>query len=151
MPVDFIAGTAFDNEKFDTHAEYVKTLVSSIEKAHETARKTILSSQIVQKRDYDIKLKATKYNVGDIVYRLNQKAKVGESNKLKEVYSGPYVVSKVLTPVVTQVQNQSKSLNLHNNNIKLCKDRKVPVWVTRLQNKILTGKENILDKNDLSR
>ena len=149
LPVDFIAGTAFDNEKFDTHAEYVKTLVSSIEKAHETARKTILSSQIVQKRDYDIKLKATKYNVGDIVYRLNQKAKVGESNKLKEVYSGPYVVSKVLTPVVTQVQNQSKSLNLHNNNIKLCKDRKVPVWVTRLQNKILTGKENILDKNDL--
>ena len=149
LPVDIVCGAMRDQQQFETYPDYVQTLLRRLDKLHKAARDEIGTSIAVNKRDYDVKLKSVPYKVGDVVYRLNLKAKLGESNKLKEVYSGPYVVSKVFTPVVTQIQNEHKTMNLHNNNLKLCRDRKLPIPIQRLQRKILTGECNVLDRNDL--
>ena len=142
-----LAGVNSSQEKFDGHAEFVQRLIRSMEKAHDLARANIREAQSIQKRDYDMKLREETYQVGDLVYRLNLKSKVGESNKLKDIYSGPYVVVKILTPVVTQVQKRDKVLNLHNNNLKRCRDRHVPVWAQRLRDKLLTGDVDVFDED----
>ena len=146
LPTNLLAGVESSQEKFDGHAEFVQRLIRSMEKAHDLARANIREAQSIQKRDYDMKLREETYQVGDLVYRLNLESKVGESNKLKDIYSGPYVVVKILTPVVTQVQKRDKVLNLHNNNLKRCRDRHIPVWAQRLRDRLLIGDVDVFDE-----
>ena len=140
-PVEIVAGILSKSEPYNTYPDYVKHLIKIQETAHSKARLNLKQSQQIQKRNYDLKTKETMFSKGDVVYRLNLASKIGESNKLKEVYSGPYVVTQVITPRVIQIRNRKRSFNIHHDNLKLCKDRDLPVWVQRLKNKILENQE----------
>ena len=70
-PIDIIAGTASRSPNFENYSTYVKTLVHRMESVHETVRHNLIESQVIQKRNYDIKLKQHKYEPGDVVHKLN--------------------------------------------------------------------------------
>ena len=93
----------------------------------------------------DIKLKQHKCEPGDVVYKLNLALKIGENNKLKSVYSGTYVVSKVIKPVIIQIKNQKRTINVHHDNIKPCNDRNLPIWVELMRKSIFVGHETRTD------
>ena len=140
-PIEIVVGKTSKSKIHETYPEYAKQLIQKLEIAHCTARKTLQQSQHIQKRNYDLKIKETNFEKGDVVYRLNLASKVGESNKLKEVYSGPFVVTKVITPRVIQIRDQKRKFNIHHDNLKLCLDRDLPIWVQRLRNKVIEDKE----------
>ena len=99
LPIDLMEDLGHEEVNLN-HADYVAKLKSILQKVHTLARKTLLSSQMRQKRDYDLKLKIHSYEVGDLVYRLDSAKKVGFSPKLQQVWKGPLIISEVVSRFV---------------------------------------------------
>ena len=142
LPVDLMFGSL--SQKETTSAEYVTRLQQILRQVHTLARESLQSSQERQKRDYDLKLKVTTYEIGDLVYVLDSARKIGISPKLQPVWKGPYVIYKVISPILFEVADKRKSFVLHHDRLKPCEDRSIPLWLRRKQSKIL----NDLDQED---
>ena len=86
----------------------------------------------------------TTYEIGDLVYVLDSARKIGISPKLQPAWKGPYVVSKVISPILFEVADTRKSFVLHHDRLKPCENRSIPLWLCRKRNEIL----NNLDQED---
>ena len=95
LPVDLMFGQS-QTEGNMSSTDYVVKLQQILRQVHTLARETLQSSQEWQKGDYDLCLRVTTYEVGDIVYVLDSARKIGLSPKLKPVWKGPNVISKDL-------------------------------------------------------
>jgi len=124
-------------------ARYLYNLREQLETAHEVARSTLKVSQNIQKKYYDLKLNPTKFKIADIVFRVNHASKVGQSNKLKPPWEGPYVVTKILSPVLVRIKNRKRSFVIHHNNIKIVTPRDLPRWITKITNELLGTKKDL--------
>ena len=130
-PIDILIGR--------TH-NYVKQLTERMDKVHQVARDNLLSAQCRQKRDYDLKLSEHSYSVGDLVYVLHSATKVGQSKKLSPIWKGPLLIVEVLSPVLYRVKGRRKESVLHHDHddrLRICKDRVVPMWMRRLRHQFL--------------
>ena len=105
-PIDLMLGTVDQHLRQETPVEYVKKLEEWLKHVHKQARDTLLSAQRRQKKDYDLKVLERKYNIGDLVYLINSSSKVGQSNKLKPIWNGPYLVIKVISPVLFRIKGK---------------------------------------------
>ena len=128
------------DEAFGVHAinninedppKYVKDLLEAMRRAHETARITLKEAQKRQKQVYDKKLRTNKFEKGDLVYKLNTKIRVGQSTKLQPIYVGPYLVVKVLSPVLYQIEGNKSKMVLHHDRLRPCTNDQIPLWVRR--------------------
>jgi hypothetical protein len=119
--------------------KYVKKLGETIEKICSFVRKNLHESQMRQKRDYDVRLKFTEYQVGDLVYIVNSAKKVGQSSKLNPIWKGPYVVTDILSPILFRIAGRKKTMVVHHDRMKICKDRVIPLWVRQRRHRILEG------------
>ena len=63
LPIDLMIGDL--EQKYDSAAEYIVKLKTILKQVHTLARDTLESSQMRQKRDYDLKLKTQSY---DFIY-----------------------------------------------------------------------------------
>jgi hypothetical protein len=128
-PIDLILNTLeLDGSAKDPHP-YVLRLQDNIQKVHEFARRKLRSVQLRQKLDYDTKLVTNHYEVGDLVYRLNETPIPGTSNKLRPIWKGPFIIQTVFTPVLYKITGRKKSYNIHHDKLKPYRDRNVPYWV----------------------
>lgn len=125
QPIDVLLGTAAVNQPEISPQGYVTELRSSLAQVHAMARNALQSSQAIQKRDYDIKVRAQVYNSGDLVYELNSAMKVGQCRKLQPVWKGPFLVVDVLSPVLIRIRGRKGN------------DRSVPMWMSRMGNRWL--------------
>ena len=131
MPVEVMLGTAEVNHNDDQPASYVTQLGEVLQHCHKLAREYLQSSQVRQKRDYDLKLSVNRYQVGDLVYLIDSSTKIGQSSKLKPVWKGPMIVIEVITPSLYRVRSRRKDTVVHHDRMKLCNDRVIPIWVRR--------------------
>ena len=129
LPVDLLFRSIRKEET--TSAEYATKLQQILRQVHTLARESLQSSQERQKRDYDLKLKVTSYEIGDLVYVLDSARKICISPKLQLVWNGPYVISKVISPILFEVTDKRKSFVLHHDRLKPCEDCSVPLWLRR--------------------
>ena len=83
------------------------------------------SSQIRQKRDFDLKLKTQSYEVGDLVYKLDSTEKVGQSPKLQKDWKGPFLIVEVVSPLLFRIADRKKTHVLHHDRLKPCLDRDI--------------------------
>ena len=127
LPIDLMIGTIETSNL--SSSEYVVRLKNILQQVHQLARDNLLSSQLRQKKDYDLRLKVKTYEVGDLVYKLDSAKKVGQSPKLQQVWKGPFLVTKVLSPVLFRVCDRRKSYVLHHDRLKPCEDRDIPLWL----------------------
>ena len=137
LPIDLMIGGL--EQKYDSAAEYVVKLKTILKQVHTLARDTLESSQMRQKRDYDLKLKTQSYEAGDLVYKLDSAKKVGQSPKLQKVWKGPYLVVEVVSPVLFRIADRKKTYVLHHDRLKPCLDRDVPLWLRRKRSSLLQG------------
>lgn len=86
--------------------EYLQRLEKTLSLAHKEARAILQQSQIRQKRAYDARIRTNHYEVGDVVYLINSATKIKESKKLRSIYKGPYLVVKVLSPILFKIKNK---------------------------------------------
>ncbi|VDI12063.1 Hypothetical predicted protein [Mytilus galloprovincialis] len=128
-PVDLLMGTSHARGNNKQPSEFIRDLKQVMEEVHSIVRENIQSAQFRQKRDYDTKLFQRTYDVGDAVYRIDSATKVGESKKLRSPWQGPYLVIKVISPVLYRIQKRKKALVVHHDKLKPCEDRVLPKWL----------------------
>ena len=107
-----------------------------------------MSVQLRQKKDYDLKVLERKYNVGDLVYLITSSSKVGQSNKLKPIWKGPYLMIKVISPVLFRIKGRKREVVVHHDRLKPCMDRSILLWMRRLRHRELDLDETLPYEED---
>ena len=111
--------------------EYVAKLTSSIQKAHDTARKTLKTSLHRMKRDYDLRVLERSYEEGDLVYLLDTASVKGKCRKLSPPWKGPSVITKKVSASLFRVKLKNAIFVVNHDRLKPCSDRKVPAWIMK--------------------
>ena len=87
-----------------------------IYKPHRITRECLRSTQMCQKRDYDLrKLNEIVYSPADLVWKLYQVRKKGRSFKLESPKKGPFLVIKAQPPLYHLLDQRGKSVIHHDN------------------------------------
>ena len=125
QPLNVILGSPKLDVKNAKSPGYVKDLTQTLEDVHALARDQLKATQDTKKRVYDLKNNQNQYNVGDIVYKLNQATKLEQSVKLKTPWKGPYLITSIRPPVFFffffYKNKDSKSESwIHHDRLKAC-------------------------------
>jgi len=85
------------------------------------------------KKYYDMKVRPVPFNVGDWVYFYSPRRYQGRSPKWQCMYSGPYLVIKVLGPVNVVIQLTARSLTqvVHVDKLKKCLGDHPKSWLDK--------------------
>ncbi|MEW8548046.1 MAG: RNase H-like domain-containing protein, partial [Candidatus Thiodiazotropha sp.] len=121
LPADLIFGSPERTSGQDREpSKYVQDLAESMEKVHELARKKLSKSNDIQKRRYDLKQYKHNYRVGDRVLLFTPAVKQGNCRKLDSHWTGPYIITEVLSDVVFRIKlnNLSRDKIVHHNRLK---------------------------------
>ena len=129
QPMDILMGTEGAEMRDENPSAYLTRLRKTLQEVHQLARERLQSSLCYQKRAYDLKLQQNHYEVGDLVYRLNQVTKKGECRKLKPIWVGPLIVIEVITPVLLLVRSRKKEQVLYHDKLKIYDDLAIPMWM----------------------
>ncbi len=125
------------NQEETPYADYVRTLHERLLLVHKTAREHLHSAQERQKKDYDLRVKESSFEEGDLVYLTNSATQIGESKKLNPVWLGPYLVVKKFSPVLYRIQGKKRTQVVHHDRLKICRDCEIPIWIRRFRHDFL--------------
>ena len=135
---DQMFGVDMANFSHGDAPEDVVQLLQYMRRAHSAARKNLQSCQHRQKQDYDHKLHHTIFERGDLVYKIDSASKVGQNNKLKSVFMGPFIVLERISPLLYRITGRKRVSVVHHDRIRQCKDRDIPLWVQQKRSQLLT-------------
>ena len=129
LPIDLMFGRPpfpkGELEVFDTTLYYVDMLRDKLERAHEYARKCLKKRAERQKRNYDNKVQAECFYVGEQVWLYTPKRQVGLSPKLQSFWDGPYVILLTIGENIYKIQKSptSRIIVVHRDRLyKYCGD-----------------------------
>ena len=117
--------------------DWVDTITSRLKAVHQVVRKYMKATQVRNKKYYDLKIHHTPYDLGDVVWVFNAAQKKGVSRKLKDTWLGPRVVTKVVTPVLYQLEDRKgKRKFLHHDMLKKNTSKVFPMWILRIRHRL---------------
>ena len=124
-----------------TPADYVQQLDRRMRRIFAETRRHLESAHLSQKRDYDTRapLRVAKYDRGDLVYLINNAPRVGACAKLQPILIGPFLVDGIQGGQIYRIRGRTRSKVVHQDQLKLCSDRCIPLWVQRMRHRILEG------------
>jgi transposase InsO family protein/predicted aspartyl protease len=120
LPPDLLFGLPpGDNPDLEVTA-YVEMLIDRLDTVHELARESMFAASASQKKRYDHRSNPTQYKRGDPVWLHNPARVKGRSPKLQSPWEGPYLIVKVLSDIVYQIQRgpQAKPRVVHHDRLK---------------------------------
>jgi hypothetical protein len=129
MPIQLLFPLPSSHTYLDPDS-YVASIKDKLEEIYHTVRKNLNMSAVTQKKNYDTRISQTQFSRGTLVYKFNNVFK-----KLEERWSGPYVVTDVLSPVLYKIENQRKCENVHHDRLKLYLCDDVTSWVHKVLKK----------------
>jgi len=115
-----------DDQNPDSYASLLK---SKLEEVYHNARQNLQKSATRQNKNYDTRVSQLTYKIGSLVYKYNDCFK-----RLNERWSGPFLVTKILSPVLYEIRNRYKSQVVHHDKLKHYNSEDVPVWVDDMKN-----------------
>ena len=119
QPIDLILGLPRPSPQ--DPATWVAYLTSNLSKIHTLAREKIGSTQLRQKRDYDLRVYERSFKEGDVVYLRDSATQIGISSKMRPPWIGPYLIIRARPPVYA-LQGRRKVQFVHHDRIKPCHD-----------------------------
>ena len=131
-PLDVVFGVPEeDREFYKSHDEFVERKMDVMRRAYLLARESTGVSAGRNKRNYDVRVKAGRYQVGQWAYYYSPRRYVGRSPKWQRMYSGPYLVTEVLGPVNVRIQlsRRSQPFVTHIDKLKPCLGRTPVNWL----------------------
>ena len=132
LPIEVMYETSTSSgEPVSTYCQYVASLQSKMQKAHNLAR-THLNKNVSRQKDiYDSKLVFHPYAKGDVVWYLNEARIEGLSPKLQPTYLGPYLIIEKLNDLVFKIQvaKSGRSRIVHHNKLKRFEGHTYPKWI----------------------
>jgi Integrase core domain len=132
MPVDLVLGIPEEEKGVQrTHSQYVQNLLEGIESSYEIARKHLKLSAEVRKKGYDVKVRNKVFEVGQWVWYYYPRRFPRKSPKWQKMYTGPYMIVKLMEPVnyVIQKSARSKPIVVHADKLKLCYSSTPESWL----------------------
>ena len=134
----FSSKNTCDGLDITSYGEYVDQLRQKMQYAHEVARKHLSSSAKRSKEIYDTKVSVNQYQVGDVVWLLQEARHVGECQKLVRIYEGPYLVIRKYSDInfLLQLDGQGKTKPSHHNKLKPYEGVNAPRWVMRARRQL---------------
>lgn len=101
-----------------TYDDYIQDLKMKLNKSYEIAKQNIHESKETNKRYYDKNASHEDYQIGDLVYLLNETSKPSTSKKLNPLYTGPYEIIEINSPVNLTLKIKRRNFKVHKNRIK---------------------------------
>ena len=109
-PIDIVLGPVVDEpQNYDSYDEYVLDLQKRLRVSHQIAREHLEVAAGRRKQEYDVKVKATTFKVGEWVWYFYPRRYTKKSPKWQRNYVGPYLVTKVIEPCDYVIQKTKKS------------------------------------------
>jgi len=109
MPLQFLHPTPTEHRDQATD-KYAIELYNKLQEAYQLARRHLQTNAERMKRDHDTRLSRHSYKLGDLVLKFDKTIQ----QKFKSPWTGPHLVTKVLSPVVFEiclsVQSRDNSL-----------------------------------------
>src|SRR5437867_9818291 len=90
--------------------------------AYKLARESLKNRAERAKRNYDMHVKPNRYHEGDWVFYYCPRRYTGRSSKWQRLYSGPFLITKVIGPVTVRLQatRRARPFLSHIDKLKLC-------------------------------
>jgi hypothetical protein len=132
MPIDVAMGIPPEDHKSrETFDDYVADMETKASQAYKIVRQRLRVVAQRSKRDYDIHVKEVKYKVGDWVYYYNPRRYRGKSPKWQRLFTGPFLVTRVIAPsnYALQKTQRSKPFVVHCDKLKTCYDNHGESWL----------------------
>lgn len=103
------------NEREDTESNHeisdakcVRNLENNLREIHQLAREIMKNNSNRQKRNFDKNIRELSYEVGDLVRRSQPKIVEGTKQKLARKWTGPWIVTRRLSDVLSQIKHAKK-------------------------------------------
>ena len=123
-----------------SHSQFIQDIQDGLQEAHAQARMTLKVRTKQMKRDYDLRAHLLAFQKGEAVYILDKSIQKGLSPKLRSIWSGPCLVTEVLTPYLYRIQINNRSTKVVNHDrFKKCWDKNLPPWLLKRQTEIVSG------------
>ena len=106
-PVDLTLTTEVIDDQ--SPAEYVVRQRRRIQEAYEYVREFSGKMAMQRKRRYDLRVLPKKFERGDWVWYLYPRRRVGRSPKWASMYTGPFLVVRVLSSLTYQIQKSRRA------------------------------------------
>jgi transposase InsO family protein len=132
MPLDLVMGVpAEDGGQPMSSDAYVQKLREDSEAAYELAREQLRTSAKRWKKSYDIRVKKADFSVGDWVWYWYPRRYTQRSPKWQKMYTGPFLVTRVIPPVNYAIQRSpgSKITIVHVDKLKKCYGATPKSWL----------------------
>ena len=139
LPMDIMFNINNSERKSENSAEYVQEVENKMREVFARTRQQLQAAQCRQKIDYDTRgaVREKLYEVGDLVYMLNSATHVGHCSKLQPIMTGPYVICNSVSMYLYVIQGRRRKMVVHQDRLRLCEDRCIPLWIQRVRNAVL--------------
>jgi len=107
MPLDLMYGTP--DEGYEDYDAFVEDKRERIVDAFTDVRTVLRRSAERNKRYYDISVKTKSYEEGQWVLYFNLRKYRGIQMKWKRQYEGPYLITRVMSPLTVEIQHSAKA------------------------------------------
>ena len=122
-PLDVVFGLPEGEQPYyETYDEYAASKVEIMRKSYQIARDNLGVSAERAKHYYDLHVKPNRYNVGQWVYYYCPRRFPRRSPKWQRMFTGPFLVTKVMGPVNVKLQasKRSQPFIVHIDKLKQC-------------------------------
>lgn len=122
LPIDLLYGPHPEKQGnlIGSEGSYLWNLTQTLWSIHNIAREKMKQASDRQKRQYDHKICARQYRVGDPVWVFNPTKTKGRSPKLQCQWMGPYYIAEVYTDLIYKIKRSSESKEniIHHDRLK---------------------------------
>ena len=143
LPAELIFGSvgAYQGKEITSYGEYVDTLRTRMQTAHEIARRHLEASAVRSKDIYDRKVALNRYDVGDLVWCLEESKKVGVAPKLEHNYEGPGIIKKKYSELnfLVQLDKSGRDKPVGHNKLKPYEGDNIPKWLKKVKRALQTS------------
>jgi Integrase zinc binding domain/Integrase core domain len=114
FPADIPSNLKRKPEPVYNAEDYYMQIRYKLQRAHQIARKNMIKSKIRAKKYYDKTINPVKFKIGDKVMLKNPIIK----NKFSKIWTGPYEVVEINSPVNVTIKEGRKRKRINNNRLK---------------------------------
>ena len=128
-----------EKSPFPSSHEYNRFMNEELRRCYQLARDSLGEQQVRQKKQRDPKVHLSKFETGDVVFLVNSATKIGVSKKLQPCWQGPFLIIKVVSPILFEIASRKKNWVVHHDRLKKCTDRSMPLWLRRRRHNLFRG------------
>ena len=130
-PIDIVLGGPSGSEYTHTE-EFIEEICTGLRESYALAREQLGKCTERNKHMYGMRVRPAKFSVGTSVWFFNARRCIGRSPKWHRNYTGPLLITKILSPVTVVIQ-KSRMANLivvHTDKLKIYLGDTPSTWLT---------------------